>query len=182
MNAREKRLWLAVACMALIVGVTVSVGMAAAQATQTVNVKVGTGTVMHRSGTTLILNVTEGGGEQGLGFRKINVKSTDDIVFHDRMGNEIQVEDLKEGDVITAYRHEQRAAPVKITISEVEEIKKAEPPAPRSAPRPAPAPAPAPAARPTQLPSTASALPLILLLAVLSLGVALTLRLARRRV
>ena len=178
---REPKQMLAMLSVVLIVGAIGFAGIAMAQGSETVTVKIGTGTVMHRSGNTVILDVTEGGGEQGLGLRKINVKTTDGVMFHDRTGTEIGVNELKKGDRITAYRTEQRPAPVKITYSEAEEIMKVEPAAPRSEPSPAPTPAPA-EQRPAQLPSTGSYLPLILLLAVLSLSVALTLNLVRRRV
>jgi LPXTG-motif cell wall-anchored protein len=116
-------------------------------------------------------------------IRKINIKSTDGISFKDRLGNVVEVFDLKAGDTIAAYRLETRPAPVTITISEVEEIKAAEPAAPAPAPEPAaaPAPAPEPEPRPEELPSTASPLPWILLLGLLSLAVGLALGVARRR-
>jgi len=177
----RKMQWTVIAaCVALVVG-TLGLGEIAAAQTQTVNVHIGTGTVLHRSGQTLILDVKEG--PRGPGIRKINIKSTDGISFKDRLGNVVEVFALDAGDTVSAYRRESRPAPVTITMSEVEEIKVAEPAAPPPAPKPAaaPAPAPEPEPRPKALPSTASPLPWILLLGLLSLFTGLALRVARRR-
>lgn len=174
------RLLIAVSCVALIAATLGFAELAAAQATETATVHIGTGTILHRSGHTLIIDVKEG--ERGPGIRKINIKSTDGIHFKDRLGNLVEVFDLKKGETVSAYRTETRPAPVKITMSEVEEIVKTEPPAPaRPAPAPKPAAAPAPAPMPAALPSTSSPLPLILLLGALSLSLGLALRLARSR-
>lgn len=177
---KTSKLVLILACAALVVGALGLAEIATAQ-TQTENVHIGTGKVMHRSGQTLILDVKEG--PRGPGIRKVNIKSTDGITFKDRLGNVVEVFDLSAGDTISAYRRESRPAPVTITISEVEEIKAAEPAAPPPAPKPAaaPAPAPEPEKAPAVLPSTGSSLPLILLLGLLSLTAGLALRFARRR-
>jgi LPXTG-motif cell wall-anchored protein len=174
---QTKNFVLAAACMALVVGTFGLADLAAAQ-TQTVTVHVGTGTILHRSGSTLIIDVTEG--ENGPGIRKFNIRSTDGITFKDRLGNVVEVFDLDRGETVSAYRTESRPAPVIISMSEAEEIIKAEPAAP-SRPAPAPKPAPAPEPKPAQLPSTGSPMPLILLLGLLSLSVGLGLRLARNR-
>jgi LPXTG-motif cell wall-anchored protein len=177
---KKTKILLAVSCLAMLLGAFVGVDLAAAQATETVTVHIGTGTILHRSGATLIIDVKEG--ERGPGIRKINIRSTDGITFKDRLGNVVEVFDLDKGEEISAYRTETRPAPVKITMSEAEEIIKAEPAAPsRPEPAPAAAPAPAPEPKPAQLPSTGSSLPLMLLLGVLSLSLALGLRLARSR-
>ena len=165
------------ACVALL-GALALTEMAAAQ-TETVTVYVGKGRVLHRSGKTLILNVEEG--EQGPGIRKFNIESTDGIMFKDRLGNDVQVFDLKKGDMVSAYRLETRPAPVTITMSDAEEIMEAEPAAPAPAPEPEPMPEPAPEP-PKELPKTAGPLPGILVLGVLSLSVGMALRSARRRV
>ncbi len=175
---RKMKWTVIVACMALVVGILGLAEIAAAQ-TVTENVHIGTGKVLHRSGQTLILDVKEG--PRGPGVRKINIKSTDGITFKDRLGNVVEVFALKPGDSVSAYRRETRPAPVTITMSEVEEIKAAEPAAPPPAPKPAPAPAPEPEPQPEALPSTASPLPWIALLGLLSLTAGLALRVARRR-
>lgn len=177
----RKTQWTVIAaCVALVVGTLGLAEIAAAQ-TVTENVHIGTGRVLHRSGETLIVDVKEG--PRGPGIRKINIKSTDGITFKDRLGNVVEVFDLSPGDTVSAYRRESRPAPVTITMSEVEEIKAAEPAAPPPAPKPAPAPEPAPEPepQPEELPSTASPLPWILLVGLLSLTVGLALRVARRR-
>jgi len=157
-------------CLALLMGMGGLADIAQAQ-TGEVEVLVGTGVIMHRSGGTLIVDVKEG--PKGPGMRKFNLQDLEGLHFKNRLGEYVEVFDLKEGNSITVYRWESRPAPVVVTYSEVEEIKKAEPAAPKSKPAPAPAAAPAPA---PMLPKTGSSMPLILMLGlvILSAGVALT--------
>lgn len=132
----------------------------------------GTGRVLAKSGTTLIIDVTEG---DPLGPRKFNVTEDMGIKFY-KGGQEVTVLDLNVGNIVSAYRTETAAmSSVTITYDEVEEVKAAAP-APKPAPKPASAPAPAPAA----LPSTGSAVPLFLTLGVAFLILGLSLTLLRR--
>lgn len=130
----------------------------------------GTGRVLAKSGTTLIIDVTEG---DPLGPRKFNITEDMGIKFY-KSGQEVTVLDLNVGNIVSAYRTETAAmSSVTITYDEVEEVKKA-------APAPAPAPKPAPAPAPTTLPSTGSALPLVLSLGVAFLLIGLSLTVLRR--
>jgi hypothetical protein len=159
---------MAVACVAMVLG---TAGTVLAQ-TETHSVHIGTGTVLAKSGTMLIIDVTEG---EELGPRKFSITEDQGIKFF-KYGKEVTVLDINVGNVVSAYRTE-TATPssVKVTYEEVEQIKKA---APAPAPKPAPAPAPAPA--PTTLPSTGSAVPLVLTLGVVFLVLGLSLTVLRR--
>jgi hypothetical protein len=86
----------------------------------------------------------------------------------------LQVQDLRQGEIVTAHVTVTTPVSVIVTSEEIEEIKKVDPP--RAA---APAPATLPSTAAT-LPSTGSPLPMILLLAVVMLAVAVTLTLLRR--
>ena len=136
-------------------------------------VHAGTGRVLAKSGTMLVIDVTEG---DPLGPRKFSITEDMGIKFY-KGGKAVTVLDINIGNIISAYRTE-TAAPSSVTITydEVEEVKAAAP-APAPAPKPAPAPAPAPAAT---LPSTGSALPLVLTFGVAFLILGLSLTVLRR--
>ncbi|MGB6366645.1 MAG: hypothetical protein WBG93_07425, partial [Thermoanaerobaculia bacterium] len=148
-------------------------GVAVAQETATeTTVETSTGRIMHAGNETIIIDVKQG---EHLGIRKFNVKGEHGIKFYDGQGNEMQVQDLREGQDVTAHRYVTSEVPVVVTFEEIEEIKIVDPPraaAPAPAPAAAAAPAPAPAPEPAVLPSTGSPLPMILLLAVVMLAVA----------
>jgi len=161
---------------ALILGIAVQ-----ARAQEGPEVEIGEGRVMHRSGNTLIVDVAKG---THLGIQRFNLSEVRHLKFY-KYGNEIQPQDLKKGDQVTAYAEKAAAPPVTITMDEVVELQEAvEVSTPAAAPAPAPAPAarpaPAPAPAPAALPSTGSHLPLILVLAVAFLAIGLTLTVIRR--
>jgi hypothetical protein len=162
----------------LAVGFALILGFAAqAQAQEGPEVEIGEGRVVHRSGNTLIVDVAKG---THLGLQRFNLAELKHLKFY-KYGKEIQPQDLKKDDQVTAYAEKAAAPPVTITMDDVVELQEAvqvstPTPAPAAAPRPAPAPAPAPAA----LPSTGSHLPLMLVLAVAFLAVGLTLTVIRR--
>jgi hypothetical protein len=165
----------------LAVGFALILGFAAqAQAQEEgAKVEIGEGRVMHRSGNTLIVDVKKG---THLGIQRFNLSEVKHLKFY-KYGNEIQPQDLKKDDMVTAYADNAAVVPVTITYDEVVELQEAQPapePAPAPAPAPAARPAPAPAPAPAALPSTGSHLPLILVLAVAFLAVGLTLTVLRR--
>ena len=162
---------------ALILGIAVQ---AKAQDTGA-KVEIGEGRVMHASGETLIVDVKKG---THLGIQRFDLREVKHLKFY-KYGKEIQPQDLKKDDMVTAYADNAAVVPVTVTYDEVVELQEAQPapePAPEPAPAPAPAarPAPAPAPAPAALPSTGSNLPLVLLLAVAFLAVGLTLTVLRR--
>ena len=119
-----------------------------------------------------------------LGMQRFNLAELRHLKFY-KYGNEIQPQDLKKDDQITAYAEKAAAPPVTITMDEVVELQEAvqvstPTPAPAPAPAPAARPAPAPAPAPAALPSTGSHLPLVLVLAVAFLAIGLTLTVIRR--
>lgn len=162
---------------ALILGIAVQ-----AQAQEGPEVEIGEGRVMLASSNTLIVDVTKG---THLGMQRFNLAEVKHLKFY-KYGKEIQPQDLKKDDMVTAYAEKAAAPPVTITMDEVVELQETveAPAAPAAAPAPAPAPAarpaPAPAPAPAALPSTGSHLPLILVLAVAFLAVGLTLTVIRR--
>jgi len=166
----------------LAVGFALILGFAAqAQAQEGTEVEIGEGRVVHRSGNTLIVDVAKG---THLGMQRFNLAEVRHLKFY-RRGVEIQPQDLKTGDQVTAYAEKAAAPPVTITMDEVVELQEAvqvstPTPAPAPAPAPAARPAPAPAPAPAALPSTGSHLPLMLVLAIAFLAVGLTLTVIRR--
>ena len=168
----------------LVVGFALILGFAVqAQAQEGPEVEIGEGRVVHRSGNTLIVDVAKG---THLGMQRFNLAELRHLKFY-KYGKEIQPQDLKKDDQITAYAEKAAAPPVTITMDEVVELQEAvQVPTPTSAPAPAPAPAPAsrpapaPAPAPAALPSTGSHLPLMLVLAIAFLAIGLTLTVIRR--
>ena len=166
----------------LAVGFALILGFAAqAQAQEGSEVEIGEGRVVHRSGNTLIVDVAKG---THLGMQRFNLAEVKHLKFY-KYGKEIQPQDLKKDDQITAYAEKAAAPPVTITMDEVVELQETvevstPTPAPAPAPAPAARPAPAPAPAPAALPSTGSLLPLILVLAVAFLAIGLTLTVIRR--
>ena len=145
--------------------------LANAQATETVTIRA-TGTLMGRSGDTIVVDVKEG---RHLGMRRFSWKDMEGIKFYNQRGEEVQVHQIHVGSSLTVEYTETREAPVVVTMSEIKEMDEVHEPA-----APAAAPAPAPAEEPAMLPSTASSLPLVLMVGLLVLTVALTLTIVRR--
>jgi len=173
--SRKTVLLVVLACAVVVA----TVAVAQETATETA-VRTATGRILHAGNETIVIDVTEG---ENLGIRKFNVKGEHGIKFFDRQGQEMQVQDLRAGEIVTAHTYVTSEVPVVVTSEEIEEIKKVDPPreaAPAPAPEPEPAPAPEPEPAPAMLPSTGSPLPMILLLALVMLAVAVTLTVLRR--
>ena len=117
---------------ALILGIAVQ-----AQAQEGPEVEIGEGRVMHRSGNTLIVDVAKG---THLGIQRFDLSKVKHLTFY-KYGKQIQPQDLKKGDQVTAYAEKAAAPPVTITMDEVVELQEA---VQVSTPTPAPAPAPVP--------------------------------------
>ena len=113
-------------------------------------VEIGEGRVMHRSGNTLIVDVKKG---THLGIQRFDLSKVKHLKFY-KYGNEIQPQDLKKDDMVTAYAEKAAAPPVTITMDEVVELQEA---VQVSTPTPAPAPAPAPASAQAPAPVSAPA-------------------------
>jgi ribosomal protein L12E/L44/L45/RPP1/RPP2 len=164
-------------CAVLVLG---AAELATAQATETVRIRA-TGTLMGKSGETLVVDVTEG---KHLGMRKFSWKDMQNVKFYNRLGQEVQPNQLHVDSILTVEYDETREVPVVVTMTEVQQMDEvaevASAPAPAAAPAPAPAAAPAPAPAPATLPSTASSLPLVLLLGLMVLTIAATLAVVRR--
>lgn len=166
-------------CAVLVLG---AAELATAQATETVRIRA-TGTLMGKSGDTLVVDVTEG---RHLGMRKFSWKDMQNVKFYNRLGQEVTPDQLHVNSKLTVEYDETREVPVVVTMTEVQQMDEvadvAKAPAPAAAPAPAPAaaPAPAPAPAPATLPSTASSLPLVLLLGLMVLTIAATLAIVRR--
>ena len=160
-------------CAVVVLG---AAELASAQATETVKVR-GTGIVMGKSGETIVVDVKEG---RHLGMRRFSWKDLKDVKFYDRLGEEITVDQIRVNNTLTVEYTETREAPVVVTMTEIVTMDEVAEVAKAPAPAPAPAaPAPAPAA-PVAMPSTASSLPLVLMVGLIVLAFAATLTVVRR--
>ena len=167
-----------VAMLVCAVMALAAVEIVTAQATETVRVRA-TGTLMGKSGETIVVDVKEG---QHLGMRKFSWKDMQNVKFYGRNGEEKQPHELTIGSTLTVEYDETREAPVVVTMTEVQQMDEVHESvaAPAAASAPAAAPAPAPAAAPATLPSTAGSLPLVLVIGILVLTFAATLAIVRR--
>ena len=156
-------------CAVMVLG---TVDLASAQATETITIRA-TGTLMGRSGDTIVVDVKEG---RHLGMRRFSWKDMEGIKFYNQRGEEVEVHRITIGSTLTVEYTETREAPVVVTMTEIQTMEEHSEPASAPAAAPAPAPAPAPAA----LPSTASSLPLVLMIGLLVLAFAATLTIVRR--
>jgi hypothetical protein len=138
MQMSRKTVLLIVLVCAVVVA---TVAVAQETGTETA-VRTATGRILHAGNETIVIDVTEG---ENLGVRRFNVRGDHGIKFFGRRGQELQVQDLREGEIVTAHVTVTTPVSVVVTSEEIEEIKKADPP--RAAAAPAPAPAPAPARR-----------------------------------
>jgi hypothetical protein len=157
-------------CAVVVLG---AADLASAQATETVTVR-GTGVVMGKSGETLVVDVKEG---RHLGMRRFSWKDLQDVKFYNQRGEAVQPSAIRVGSTLTVEYTETREAPVVVTMTEVRQMDEVAEVA--AAPAPAPAPA-APAPAPAAMPSTASSLPLVLMVGFLVLAFAATLTVVRR--
>ena len=155
------------------------------------------GTVAYAAGTSVILTLPTN--ER----RQYNIKSTDPVKFYDQNGKEMTVFDLRKNMKIKATKiteapRVELVQNIAVTGTAPTQVAAAAPAAPAApaaaAPRPAAAPAqpaaapaaqpaaaPASAGTPKKLPPTASSLPLLGLIGIVSLVAALGLTVGRRR-
>ena len=159
-------------CAVVVLG---AAELARAQATETVTIRA-TGTLMGRSGDTLVVYVKEG---RHLGMRRFSWKDMQDVKFYGRNGDEKQPHQLTIGSTLTVEYSESHEVPVVVTMTEVQEMDEVAEIEAEVAVAEAVV-AMEEEEEMAMLPSTASSLPLVLMVGLMVLTVALTLTIVRR--